>query len=357
MRRCPSLGAFAMAIKSLAAHDTKETAAVATNGGHFSESERIGVQGDLLNHAFKLQVPSVPGLLPSPQDEPGARPRRERAKAARTVPLAVAPNDASGGITADSSANTAGPAIAHVAPTRTQKGSSAAALAIDGPQGHRDRLRDRFRSGGADAVADYELLEMILFRVFPRGDTKPVAKRLLHRFKSFAEVIHAPDHLLLEVDGIGPRAIDELRLVRAAALRMLKRGLEPSATKEKPILSSWTAVLDYLHAAQGFDYKEAFRILFLDKRNNLIADEVQQRGTVDHTPVYVREVMARTLELSATSIILVHNHPSGDPTPSRADVDMTKVIIEAGRPLNISVHDHIIVGRTGHVSMKAMRLI
>jgi DNA repair protein RadC len=282
----------------------------------FSESERIGKQGDLLDRVFVL--PKVPPPL------------------GHNIPLPVTQLD--------------GLAPAHVKKIKSKP-------AIDGPEGHRDRLRERFRSGGADAVADYELLEMILFRVFPRGDTKPIAKRLIDRFKSFAEVIHAPDHLLLEVDGIGPRAIDELRLVRAAALRMLKRSLEPSKSKDKPILSSWAAVLDYLHAAQGFENKEAFRILFLDKRNNLIADEVQQRGTIDHTPVYVREVIARALELAATSIILVHNHPSGDPTPSRADIDMTKVIIEAGRPLNISVHDHIIVGRQGHVSMKAMRLI
>lgn len=232
-----------------------------------------------------------------------------------------------------------------------------ATITGDGPQGHRARLRERFRTGGPDAVADYELLEMILFAAFRQSDTKPLAKRLIARFGSFAEAMHAPDHLLLEVEGIGERAIDELRLVRAAALRLMKRNIEPTNSRDKSILSSWQAVLDYLHAAQGFEQKEAFRILFLDKRNNLIADEVQQRGTVDHTPVYVREVMARALELAATSIILVHNHPSGDPAPSRADIDMTKVIIEAGRPLNIAVHDHIIVGRQGHVSMKAMRLI
>lgn len=228
---------------------------------------------------------------------------------------------------------------------------------LEGPEGHRERLRERFRVAGPDALADYELLELILFRVYARVDTKPIAKRLIQRFKTFSEVIHAPEHLLLEVEGIGQRAVDELRLVRVAALRMMRRGLDRDAEASKPVMSSWSAVLDYLHAAQGFESKEAFRILFLDKRNNLIADEVQQRGTVDHTPVYVREVMSRALALSATSIILVHNHPSGDPTPSRADIDMTKVIIEAGKPLNIAVHDHIIVGRQGHVSMKALRLI
>ena len=228
---------------------------------------------------------------------------------------------------------------------------------VEGPDGHRKRLRQRFRDGGPDGIADYELLEIVLYGAFRQGDTKPLAKRLIAHFGSFAEAMNASDQRLCEVDGVGDRVIDELRLVRAVALRLMRRELEPKKNKDKSVLASWQAVLDYLHAAQGFEQKEAFRILFLDKRNNLIADEVQQRGTVDHTPVYVREVMARALELAASSIILVHNHPSGDPSPSRADIDMTKVIIEAGRPLNILVHDHIIVGRNGHVSMKAMRLI
>jgi DNA repair protein RadC len=218
--------------------------------------------------------------------------------------------------------------------------------------GHRKRLRERFRSGGADAVAEYELLEMLLFAAIPRGDTKPLAKALLARFGSFAEVINAPDARLLEVDGVGERVIDELRLVKAAAQRLLR-----SEIMGRKVLGSWQTVIDYCRAAQGFDHTEQFRILFLDKRNQLIADEVQQQGTVDHTPVYVREVVKRALELSATAIILVHNHPSGDPTPSRADVDMTKQIIEAARPLGVTVHDHIIVGRTGHSSFRGLRLI
>ena len=224
--------------------------------------------------------------------------------------------------------------------------------AIDDKLGHRDRLRQRFRHGGADAMPDYELLEMILFRVFPRGDTKPLAKKLLAKFGTFAEVINAPEERLREVEGIGERAVVELKFIRAAALRLMRGNI-----MNKVVLGSWNAVIDYCRAAQGFDQREAFRILFLDKRNQLIADEVQQHGTVDHTPVYVREVVKRALELAATAIILVHNHPSGDPTPSRADIDMTKQIVDAARPLGISVHDHIIVGRQGHASLKALRLM
>ena len=223
---------------------------------------------------------------------------------------------------------------------------------IDDKAGHRERLRLRFRTGGADAVPDYELLEMLLFRAFPRGDTKPLAKQLLARFGTFAEVINAPDERLREVAGVGARVIDELKLVRAAALRLLRGEI-----MGRKVLASWSTVIDYCRAAQGFDQKEQFRILFLDRKNQLIADEVQQEGTVDHTPVYVREVVKRALELSATAIILVHNHPSGDTTPSKADIDMTKLIIEAAKPLGVTVHDHIIVGRSGHSSLRGLRLI
>jgi DNA repair protein RadC len=227
-----------------------------------------------------------------------------------------------------------------------------ASPAIDDKAGHRERLRARFRSGGADAVPDYELLEMVLFRAFPRGDTKPLAKQLLARFGTFAEVINAPEERLREVQGAGTRVIDELKLVRAASLRLLKGEI-----MSRKVLGSWTSVIDYCRAAQGFDQKEQFRILFLDRKNQLIADEVQQEGTVDHTPVYVREVVKRALELSATAIILVHNHPSGDTTPSKADIDMTKLIVEAAKPLGVTVHDHIIVGRNGHSSLRGLRLI
>jgi DNA repair protein RadC len=223
---------------------------------------------------------------------------------------------------------------------------------IDDKVGHRQRLRDRFRNGGASALPDYELIEMILFRVFPRGDTKPIAKRLIAAFGSFAEVVAAPTERLKEIEGVGDRAIDELKLIKVAAERLTRGEIA-----NKPTLSSWSGVLDYLRLAQGFEAREQFRILFLDKKNNLIADEVQGHGTVDHTPVYVREVVKRALELSSSAIILVHNHPSGDTTPSRADIDMTNRIIDAARPLGIAIHDHVIVGRNGHASFKALKLI
>lgn len=227
---------------------------------------------------------------------------------------------------------------------------------LEAPQplysGHRQRLRDRFRKAGADSFPDYELLEMVLFRALPRRDTKDLAKRLLARFGSFAEVVNAPDGRLKEVSGVGDAVVTELRLIRAAALRLMRGEISAG-----PLLSSWDQVLDYLRAVQGFEQREQFRILFLDKKNRLIADEIQGQGTVDHTPVYVREVVKRALELSSTAIILVHNHPSGDPTPSRADIDMTRMIVDAGRPLGVQVHDHVIVGRGGCASFRALRLI
>ena len=218
--------------------------------------------------------------------------------------------------------------------------------------GHRQRLRARFREAGAGALSDYELLELLLFRAQPRGDVKPLAKRLLSKFGSFAEVIAAPEARLLEVDGVGPATVSDFKVVHAAANRMLR-----DEVKRRPVLSSGQTVLNYCRSSMAFSDKEQFRILFLDKRNHLIADEVQQVGTVDHTPVYPREVMKRALELSATAIVLVHNHPSGDPTPSRADIQMTQSIIEVARPLGIAVHDHIIVGKDGHSSLKELKLI
>ncbi|QFI66202.1 RadC family protein [Sinorhizobium alkalisoli] len=217
--------------------------------------------------------------------------------------------------------------------------------------GHRDRLRSRFREQGESALADYEILELILFRLIPRRDTKPIAKALLARFGTLSAVFGAPQHLLQEVKGIGETVALDLKLIATTAQRLLK-----SELRNKQVLSSWSAVIDYCHAAMAHETKEQFRILFLDKRNALIADEVQQQGTIDHTPVYPREVVKRALELSATALILVHNHPSGDPTPSRADIDMTKLISDAAKPLGITVHDHIIIGKDGHVSMKGLRL-
>ncbi len=218
--------------------------------------------------------------------------------------------------------------------------------------GHRDRLRERFSTAGHAALPDYELLELLLFRLIPRSDTKPVAKALLARFGTLAEVLGSPEALLQEVKGVGPSVALDLKVIAAAAHRMLR-----SELKDRETLSSWTQVLDYCRAAMAFEAREQFRILFLDKKNVLIADEVQQTGTVDHTPVYPREVIKRALELSATAIILVHNHPSGDPTPSRADIDMTREIVETGKRLGIAVHDHIIIGRKGHASMKGLLLI
>ena len=218
--------------------------------------------------------------------------------------------------------------------------------------GHRERLRKRFREAGPDALPDYELLELVLFRAAPRRDTKPLAKALIARFGTFAEALNAPEELLREIPGIGEAAITELKLVRAAALRLMR-----GEVLERPVLTSWSQVLDYCRASMGFASKEQFRILFLDKRNQIIADEVQQTGTVDHTPVYVREVVKRALELSATAIVLVHNHPSGDPTPSRADIEMTKQIVAAAKPLGVVVHDHIIVGKQAHASLKGLGLI
>ncbi|MGV2123933.1 RadC family protein [Agrobacterium vitis] len=218
--------------------------------------------------------------------------------------------------------------------------------------GHRERLRQRFKEKGDEALADYEVLELLLFRLIPRRDTKPIAKALLDRFGSLAGVFGAKHTLLQEVKGVGEAVALDLKLISSAAQRMLK-----SELKGKQILSSWSSVIDYCHAAMAYETTEQFRILFLDKRNTLIADEVQGRGTVDHTPVYPREVVKRALELSATAIILVHNHPSGDPTPSRADIEMTKTIIDTAKPLGITVHDHVIIGKQGHASLKGLRLI
>ena len=218
--------------------------------------------------------------------------------------------------------------------------------------GHRERLRERFYGAGPEALSDYELLEMALFPALPRRDTKPLAKALLKIFGSFAEVIHAPVARLREVDGIGEASINQIKLLAAAASRVAKGEI-----KRKIALSSWNDVIEYCRTGMAFADKEQFRLLFLDKRNQLIADEVQQTGTIDHTPVYPREVIKRALELSATALILVHNHPSGDPTPSQADIQMTKAIVDIAAPLGISVHDHIIVGKNGHASLKGMKLI
>ncbi len=218
--------------------------------------------------------------------------------------------------------------------------------------GHRDRLRARFREGGAAALADYELLELALFRALPRRDTKPIAKALLTRFGTLSEVLGAAPARLKEVEGIGDSVVSELKLIKAFAERAAGE-----AVRKRPVLTSWLALLEYCRAAMAFEEREQFRVLFLDKKNALIADEVQGTGTVDHTPVYPREVIRRALELSATAIILVHNHPSGDPTPSRADIQMTSTIVDIGKPLGILVHDHLVIGREGHASFRSLGLI
>jgi DNA repair protein RadC len=232
--------------------------------------------------------------------------------------------------------------------------SPAAPADADTPHyhGHRERLRARFQEFGAETLPDYEFLELLLFRSIPRRDVKPLAKELIQRFGSFAEVLGAPAARLVEIDGVSETVALDLKIVEAALKRMAK-----GAVGKRPVLSSWSSVLDYCRMAMAFAEREQFRILFLDKKNILIADEVQQTGTVDHTPVYPREVMRRALELSASAIILVHNHPSGDPTPSGADMRMTRELVDIAKPLGVAIHDHIIVGRDGHASFRSLGLI
>ena len=218
--------------------------------------------------------------------------------------------------------------------------------------GHRERLRERFRRGGSAALNDYEFLELILFRAMPRRDVKPIAKALIARFGSFAEVLAARPERLAEVSGIGDAAATELKIVEAAGRR-----LALSTIEKRVNLGSSSAVIAYCRTAMAYIDHEEFRILFLDKKNQLLADEVQGVGTVDHAPVYPREVMRRALELSATALILVHNHPSGDPSPSTADIAMTMQIATLGKALNVLVHDHLVIGRHGHASFRTLKLL
>ncbi len=218
--------------------------------------------------------------------------------------------------------------------------------------GHRERLRKRFLRAGGDALADYELLELLLFMALPRRDAKPLAKRLIKHFGAFSDVIGASVKQLREVDGAGDAVITAIKTVEAASHRALRERI-----LDKPVLSSWQAVLDYCKVSMQHNPTEQFRILFLDRKNVLIADEIQQSGTVDHTPVYPREVVRRALDLSASAVILVHNHPSGDPTPSQADIEMTRQVAAAGAPLGVSVHDHLVIGRHGHNSFKSLGLL
>lgn len=213
---------------------------------------------------------------------------------------------------------------------------------------HRQRLRQRFTEGGATAVPDYELLEMLLYRAIRRGDTKPLAKRLLKTFGDLNHVLAAPPARLKEVKGVGDGVVFELKLMEAVGHRMAR-----AKVIKKPVLSSWDALLDYCQTAMAHRDLEQFRILFLDRKNVLIADEDQQTGTVDHVPVYPREVVKRALELNASALILVHNHPSGDPTPSQADVEMTYAIRDAADVLNIVIHDHLIIGKAATLSFRS----
>ncbi|MES2035823.1 MAG: DNA repair protein RadC [Pseudomonadota bacterium] len=217
--------------------------------------------------------------------------------------------------------------------------------------GHRDRLRERALKS-LDAVPDYELIELFLFRTFPRGDVKPIAKALLARFGSLAAVLGAAIEETRTVPGVGEQAALDLKLLGEATLRV---GRE--AVRKRTVIGSWSALLAYVKVALANEPREQFRVMFLDNKNQLILDEIQNRGTVDHAPVYAREVVRRALEVSASAVILVHNHPSGDPTPSTADIDMTRQIVDAGRTLKITIHDHLVVGREGVASFKALGLL
>jgi DNA repair protein RadC len=217
--------------------------------------------------------------------------------------------------------------------------------------GHRDRLRARFVQGGIDALQDYEILELILFSAIPRRDVKPLAKSLITQFDGFAGVMNASINALTAF-GLSENTAVTIKLIQASAFHLMKQDL-----LNRPVLNSWSKLTDYLQATMAREQREHFRLLFLNKKNELIADEIQQSGTVDHTPAYPREIMKRALELNATALILAHNHPSGDPTPSKADIEMTKAIIQAGQPFAIVIHDHVIVSRNGVTSMRNLGLM
>lgn len=217
--------------------------------------------------------------------------------------------------------------------------------------GHRGRVRERVLKAGIDSLPDYELLELLLFYSIERIDTKPVAKRLLERFGTLGDVFAAESAQLHEFE------IDQRTLVLFRALRETGRRLAERKVKDMPVLTNWQQLIDYCHAALAHEKTEQFRILFLDRKNVLIADEVQQRGTIDHTPVYPREVIKRALALNAAALILVHNHPSGDPKPSRDDIEMTREIKTAAEALGIAIHDHLVIGRKGHSSFRSLGLL
>ena len=217
---------------------------------------------------------------------------------------------------------------------------------------HRQRLRGRFMKGGAAALPDYELLELVLFRAIPRQDVKPLARLLMDHFGDYNRVLSASPHQLAKVKGVGPSVITEIKIVEAAAQRLAR-----ARVMARHVMSSWEALLDYYHTIMAHRETEQFRILFLDRKNVLIADEEQAQGTVDHVPVYPREVVKRALELNASALILVHNHPSGDPTPSQADIAMTQQIEVAAQALGLVVHDHIIIGKSQELSFRSHGLL
>lgn len=219
-------------------------------------------------------------------------------------------------------------------------------------QGHRDRLRTKLIKRGADALEDYELLETLLFAFIPRRDVKPVAKALLTRFGSLSAIMAAPPADLIKISGVGDTVAAYLKATQEIGLRASRETI-----KTRPVISSWTALLAYVRSQLQHEKREQFRVLFLDRKNQLMADEMLGQGTVDHAPVYPREIARRALELSASALILVHNHPSGDATPSRADIDMTRQIIDALLPLDITVHDHLIAASGGVTSFKSEGLI
>lgn len=227
-------------------------------------------------------------------------------------------------------------------------------MAADEPHyhGHRERLRRRLFESGASSLQDYEILEVLLYAADPRRDTKPIAKALIDRFGDFAGVATASREALLSVKGVGESGAAQIAVIREAALRLLR-----AEAKEAPVLGSWQKVVEYCQAQLQFEAVENFHILFLDRKNKLIKDERQNRGTVDHTPLYPREVVKRALELGASAIILVHNHPSGDPTPSRADIETTKEVAKAAALLGVTLHDHLIIGRGKHTSLKTLGVI
>jgi DNA repair protein RadC len=218
--------------------------------------------------------------------------------------------------------------------------------------GHRQRLRDRFLAVGGEKMPDYELLELVLMMAIPRTDVKPLAKQLIREHGSFAGVISADPAALMRIKGVKETTVAALKVIEAAAVRLAK-----AEVSEKPLIGSWQALLDYCQASMARAQVEQFRVLFLDRKNRLIADEVQQTGTVDHTPVYPREILKRALEHGASALILVHNHPSGDPSPSRADIEITKEVAKAAQALGVQLHDHLIIGRAGHTSFKSQGLL